>query len=65
MRSTTGYFLNGDCNYIEWCTCAGPISWVLGAVIASEIWTMPPPYASREIVMRFGEGPQRNSNQGA
>ena len=36
----------------------------LGVVIAKENCSMPPSYAPREIVMRFGEGPQCSSNQG-
>ena len=37
------------------------ISWVLGVVIAKEICSMPPPYAARKIVARFGEGLKRKA----
>ena len=55
-----GYVLNGECNHVEWCHYAGPISWILGVVIAEEICGFSLPYAPRQIVVRFGEGPQRN-----
>ena len=37
------------------------ISSVLGVVSAKEICSMPPPYALRKIVTRFGEGPKRKA----